>query len=77
MLGRNADDNGLRGYTDSVRNDKLSLVQVRQQITNSQEADRSIRNKYQEAHGRAPNANQLRDSKHSIENGSRLEQIHQ
>ena len=75
VLGRNADDNGLRGYTDSVRNNRLSLAQVRQQITNSQEADRAIRHNYQQAHGRAPDANQLRDAKYSIENGSRLDQI--
>ncbi len=76
VLGRNADDNGLRGYTDSVRTNRLSLAQVRQQITNSPEADQAIRHNYQLAHGNDPDTNQLRDAKHSIENGSRLDQIH-
>jgi hypothetical protein len=42
---------------------------------NSEEADRSIRRNYQQAYGRDPDANQLRDAKRYIENGASLNQI--
>ncbi len=76
VLGRNADAAGLRNYSDAVRNRRLSLLQVRHELVNSEEADRSIRRNYQQAYGRNPDANQLRDAKRFIENGASLNQIH-
>ncbi|PZV18895.1 MAG: hypothetical protein DCF20_02245 [Pseudanabaena sp.] len=76
VLGRDADAEGLRNYSDAVRNRRLSLKQVRRELVNSEEADRSIRRNYQQAYGRDPDANQLRNAKRSIENGASLNQIH-
>jgi hypothetical protein len=75
VLGRNADANGLRAYTDAVANRRLSLVQVRYELVNSVEADRAIRRVYQQANGRNPNANQFQNAKLFLANGSSLEQL--
>jgi Domain of unknown function (DUF4214) len=77
VLGRNADANGLRSYTDAATNRRLSLAQVRRELVNSTEADRAIRRVYQQANGRNPSPNQFRNAKLSIENGSSLEQLRQ
>jgi len=77
VLGRNADANGLRSYSDAVRNNRLSLIQVRRELVNSGEADQAIRTIYQQAYGRNPNANQLRNAKANLENGSSLDQLRQ
>lgn len=76
VLGRNADANGLRAYTNSVVARRLSLGQVRSQLVNSAEADQAIRRIYQQA-GRNLNANQLRNAKLSLANGSSLDQLRQ
>ena len=76
VLGRNADAEGLRNYSDAVRNRRLSLFQVRRELVNSEEADRSIRRNYHQTYGRDPDANQLHNAKRSIENGASLNQIH-
>jgi hypothetical protein len=76
VLGRNADANGLRTYTNSVSTRRLSLVQVRYQLVNSAEAEQSIRRIYRQAN-RNLNANQLRNTKISMQNGSTLEQLRQ
>ncbi len=76
ILGRNADANGLRTYTEAVRSNRLSLVQVRRELANSPESDQSIRRIYQQA-GRSPSPNQIRNAKLSMENGSSLEQLRQ
>jgi hypothetical protein len=77
VLGRDADANGLRSYANAVTTNRLSLIQVRRELVNSNEADLSIRKTYQQAYGRNPNANQLRNAKLAIENGSTLEQLRQ
>jgi Domain of unknown function (DUF4214) len=75
VLGRDADANGLRDFTEAVRSRRLSLTQVRIEIVNSPEADQSIRRAYQQGYGRNPNANQLRNAKIAIQNGSSLDQL--
>jgi hypothetical protein len=76
VLGRDADAEKLRNYSDAVRNRRLSLKQVRRELVNSEEADHSIRRNYQQAYGRDPKANHLCNAKSSIENGASLNQIH-
>jgi hypothetical protein len=72
VLGRTVDADGLRNYSDAVRNRRLSLAQVRRELANSDEADLSIRRNYQRVYGRDPDANQLRNTKRSLENGANL-----
>jgi len=74
VLGRDPDADGLRRYSDAVRNRRLSVIQVRRELVNSAEADRSIRRNYRQAYGRNPNANQFRNAKRSIENGAFINQ---
>jgi len=77
VFGRTADTNGLRVYSDAVRNRRLSLNQVRRELVNSPEGDRSIRRYYQQAYGRNPNDDQFRNARRSIENGLSIRQLRQ
>ncbi len=77
VLGRNADVNGMRNYADAVRNNRLSLAQVRLELVNSPESDQAIRRIYQQRYGSNPDSSQLQNAKLSIENGSSLDQLRQ
>jgi hypothetical protein len=74
VLGRNADANGLRSYTQVV-NQGRSLAQVRRNLVNSQEFNQSINKIYQEFLGRNVDSNGLQGYRSAIINGRNFEDV--
>jgi len=64
ILGRNPDSNGLKAYADAVQDNRMSLEQVRNEITNSSEG----RNR-----GYNNNRNNRNDNRNNWNNRSQIE----
>jgi uncharacterized protein YbcI len=69
ILGRNPDSNGLRNYADAVQDNRMSLEQVRNEITNSPEA----RNRGYNNNNRNDNRNNRNDNRNNRNNRSQIE----
>jgi len=69
ILGRNPDSNGLRAYADAVQDNRMSLEQVRNEITNSPEG----RNRGYNNNNRNDNRNNRNDNRNNRNNRSQIE----
>lgn len=74
VLGRNADRNGLRKYTQVV-NQGGTLDQVRRNLANSQEFNQSINKIYQQFLGRNVDNNGLQSYRNAIINGRNFQDV--
>lgn len=74
VLGRNANSNELRNYTQKMNNQNWSLAQVRRNLTtNNQEFNQTIGNIYQEFLGRNIDSDGLRYFQNLIINGENID----
>lgn len=75
VLGRNATDDELRDFTQTINNRGWSLGQVRENLVNSEEFYQSINSFYQEFLGRNIDNNGLTSYRNIVANGRSLTDI--
>ena len=74
MLGRNADDNGLRNYASDLNNGK-SLSWVRERLAESSEARDAVNRVYRQVLGRDADSSGLDSYTKSLRSGWTLQQV--
>jgi len=77
VLGRRADENGLRTYSDRVERDGWSYERVRRDLAESREATEQLRKAYREIQGENPDSGTIRRYQNDLEEGSSLYEIRQ
>jgi Domain of unknown function (DUF4214) len=75
VLGRRADDRGLRNYTNLVLSGERNLARIRQELAFSNEARERINQLYREILRRNGESEGLRDYQEALARGSSLSQI--
>ncbi|MDJ0726355.1 MAG: DUF4214 domain-containing protein [Prochloraceae cyanobacterium] len=77
VLGRRADENGLRTYSDRIERDRWTYERVRLDLAESTEATEQIRKAYREIQGENPDSRTIRRYQNDLARGSSLYEIRQ
>jgi hypothetical protein len=75
VLGRSADNNGLRTYTNDINNNGKSLAWVRERLAESPEARDAVNRVYRKVLGRDADSSGLDSYTKSLRNGWTLQQV--
>ena len=75
VLGRNANTNELRSYSQAINNQGWSLAQARRNLVNTQEFNQTINNVYRDFLGRNADNNGLQSYRNQVINGRSFEEV--
>jgi uncharacterized protein YbcI len=75
VLGRNANSNDLKDYTQKMNNQNWSLIQVRREVASKPELNQAINQIYQEFLGRSADDGGLQYFQNLVINGNSIESV--